>query len=311
MAGSNTQGDLQPATETGENLDGEQQQQMGDMLAMGEEGGAGDPQPQPEDEGPAGDQLTAVEDEDGSYTIEEGEYDDEYDEQAETAEAEASEEGEEEEDNLSPLERRLLEQNQRLEQRVDQLLSRLDGGKEGEAEPVPPQQTIPEVDPEELLTADDWASFDDDPMTFLKNYTKKLHARIIEDALSQIPSVVETATQQSVTVAQARQEFKQKFPDVTALMNENSSVRDLVARHANQIQQENPGWSASQIFNETGKEVRALFKLDKEADATERNAREEANNQPSKPRGRRRGATKDNRSGQQKQVDEMLTFIGR
>lgn len=297
---------------TGESLEGGQTDQIGDMLT---EFGAG-PAPEKKDSqedflnggNPGKEKKEKVKepvseeesDDEEIEDLEEDEEDFDFDDDGEEEEdgEEDEEEGEETPSEVAELKLELAS--------MKKLLERLAGEKKEE----PPVIPKVEIDPAEFVTEADMEAFDENPMEFLQKFAAKIYTKAREDSINDIPGLVETTSRRQQALASARSKFFQDFPDVGKLIKSNPRVGELVRATANDLQQEHPGWSMEKVFSATGKEVRTLLKLSKDAEETDAKARKRKGNQPSKPRGKRRsGGGKEDRSGLQQELDSMLDTI--
>jgi len=308
-------GDMPPITETGEKLESNQMDQIGDMLLdsssveeptdgankhekfleggnPGKDGGKVD--------GPADDDASDDDEDeydDDDFEEEEG---DASDDSSDDDDADAEDEGGEDNPTIAAL----IAQNERLERMLEKAL----GGKDAEDVETPPAARV-EIDSTDFMSEDDLEAFNDDPVKFLREFGAKIYTRAREDTINDIPGLVESTARRQQAYSEARSKFFQNYPELATAMQGNKRVASLVRDTANDIQQEHPAWSVEKIFSETGKEVRALLKLNADADNVDEKSRKKTSNQPRKPRGKRRGKDPVDKSGLQSQLDSMLDSI--
>ncbi len=292
--------------------DERQKGQIGDMLMSKgpepEDSGAGEPEPQETVEKPErGDvQLPS----DGA---EEQEDDlDRYGYRERQPEASEAVEEEEEEPSVP----QPSDEVSALKEQIAELKGMVQGLTQGRQEEAPPEsepEPVPvEIDPSELLSQDEIDEFTVDPGKVLRTALQRVYQRAREDTLRDLPDVVGKATQRQTALNEARRDFWQKNTDLYQKTQEEPAVAQLVRLTANQVQSENPNLTLDQMFTETGKRVRKALNLHAEAEKIESKTVTKPPNQPGKPKAKRRGGEpEDNRTREQKQIDQMAASINR
>jgi len=223
---------------------------------------------------------------------------------------------EEEDQSPDPEVQQLREQNQELQERLEQLERQQQAdeleapvqGDETETAETEPQETkTDEVEPHEFLTDEEAQQlFGVEEASSLNEMLNRVYDRAREDTIREIPELVEKTQERQQTMQQAVQSFYEDNPELR-------EYKDYVSHKANEIQAENPDMDVEDLMEETAKRAKQGLKLKEKAEETEQNRREKeeaTDNDPAfapKARGERGGSGQDNRSGQQKQIDELIS----
>ncbi len=292
--------------ETGEKLDDRQQDQLDAFLTNLDTNPP--KEEEEEEEAPkASDKHTEEEIDDAKTSDEESEAE-EFDEELAGSEEEGDEEeGEEEVDELVGLRAEIAEQKK--------LLNQLAAQKQLEKEEKE-DKIVVEIDPATLITEEEAAEFLTDPHKVLSTLAERIYVKAREDTLKDIPQLVESGARRQSALNEAQKTFRKENADLMAKAEKIPAVDRLIRMTANELQAENPAWTVAQIFEETGKQVRAAISLNEKAQKIEKevmSGKKKSSNQPTKPRGKRRSPGKgaaDERSGLQKDLDAMLESRG-
>lgn len=305
--------------ETGGPMDDSQKGQVADMLNLS--GGGGESKPKENLENflqggnPGHEKLPkgAVEEgeEEGEETLEEEEESDGLEdllgeEDEEEEDSEDSEEEEEEEEEEEPLDPNASVLKEMADLRAE--LAELKKGKEGKVEEEPAPKVSYEIDPDELVTEEEAMELLTDPLGALKKILPRVYARAREDTIKDIPDLVASAQRRQMGIQEARVEFAKEFPDIVEMQKKNEAVASFLRVTINNVQGKHPDWNAQQILKEAGLQVRGALGNAKKASDLEKGGKTRKSNQLKKPRGQRQGGQEDERSGTQKQLDEMMNL---
>ena len=248
-------------------------------------------------------ELEDIVEEEESETSEISEISETFDDDDEEEEELEEEEGEEEEeDELTILRAQVAEQQKILEAYL----------KDKKKEEAPKEEKIKvEIDPNSLISAEEAEEFLSNPHKVLKTLAERVYIKSREDTLKDIPQLVESGARRQTALTEARNKFWSENADLLEKAKSVPAVDRLIRMTANEIQADNPDWTVEQIFEETGKQVRNAISLTKKAQQIEEEVtrRKKRQNQPTKPRGKRKSPPKgnaDQRSGLQKDLDSML-----
>jgi hypothetical protein len=196
----------------------------------------------------------------------------------------------------------LIEENKRLRQEVDSL-------KNEEPEQEESRELDTNLDSEdyqdiEFLGEEEIQEMREDPQKFNEVMSRLYHA-MREDLVRVVPEIAERAMNRKSTVQQAVDKF----------WAENEDLQDkaqVVQAAAQQVQSANPNASMQAILNKAGEVARQWLDADRTAQKREQERRGSENDsdsstdQPNTPSGSRRPSPSDNRSEEQKGIDNMI-----
>jgi len=220
------------------------------------------------------------------------------------------------EQQVDPEVQRLREQNQELQDRLERLERQQQAdeleapvqGNEDEAQDAESEtETGSEVEPHQFMTDEEAQQlFGVEGAGTVNEMLNRVYNRAREDTIREIPELVEKTQERQQTMQNAVQSFYEDNPEL-------KKYKDYVSHKANEVQAENPDMDIENLMEETAKRAKEGLQLHEKAKETEKERREKeeaTNNDPAfapKARGERGGSGPDNRSGQQKQIDELIS----
>jgi hypothetical protein len=180
-------------------------------------------------------------------------------------------------------------------------------------EEVTPKQAA-EADLSSIITEEEADNLLTDPHGTLTRLAERLYGKAREDIMKDIPQLVESGARRQTVLNEARAKFWEDNPQLQEASKKIPAVSRLITATANDLQAENPTWGVEQIFTETGNRVNKVLNLEKRAQAIEKEVTsgKKRSNQPGKPRGKRSAPPSkggENRSGLQKEIDDMVKAI--
>lgn len=283
---------------------------MSDQKSQIERMLSGDPEEQEDPKPP----VEGKEDfEEEEFEEEEFEEEEDFEEEEESDENkenfEESDENEEEEED----EGGETSEEERLRQQVNVMSKKLaEAGLSIESEDQPKSEEGGEEEEEEedptpkeinFLTEEELEQIPEDP-SILNKVLQRVYNQARQDTLRGIPEVVQKTTSRQLVLQRKVSEFYTNNPDL-------AEYRDFVGYVANEIESENPDKDLDWIFAEAAKETRNRLNIKEKAKEVE-NERKKKPKKPAFPRkakGGRRRKKQDTRTGQQKEIDEMLDTI--
>ena len=309
--------------ETGAELDTSQNNQLEGFMNFVEEGpvpenSTEEEEEEKEDKTPkAGDETEEEEGDDTSEEEGSGDEDEEEGDEEEDDDGEGEEdEGEEEEGDESSLREQVAE----MRKTIDALM--LGGASEKEEEDIiiEDEVALPEVKVPKDLVSEKLAEALGLPLEALTELASGIYTRAREDALRDTPELIAGASRRQTQMASAQSKFWKEFPKLAKAIESNPTVLNFIQVTANKVASENPTWGVLKAYREAGRRVSKVVSLTEQASEIEeslvkgkgKGKKKRTVKQAPKPRGRRRapGGGKENRSGTQQQIDELLESVG-